>query len=570
MPDLQLSTIKTDFDYFKTRIQQYLSSNAAWGNIVGSPVADAAIDVLASIATLDSLKIIRATQETSRQTALSANTIYAIASEQGLRLTRKTPAKCVVQLSNTDSTYKIIPAYSTFEYAGTYFFNRDNITINSSSSLAVTLYEGQVITNTSYGLGEDYSAFVTPENAFVVSDTDVTVEINGTAIKRLTDGLWVAGSVPAFQDTTLPDGRALVQFGNSYNGYKPSAQDVVVIKYVITKGLDGNSIDILGKKVNYVDDVLVSGVVQTTLTGGASQASALKYKNLPTPAFGTFSTAVTRSQYVSTALEYPGVIDAFTVSQREANPFALAWMNLVKVYLLTDTTWTSSEKTTFIKYLEDRSGYTTRLILDTPDEQVVNVAANVSCYTWANLAQVKTDVETAITSLLESRAGIIGYDIYRSDIANTIRQANSGIEFFDVVSPNFDVVVKNKQLDAPTYLVSPGTGVLPAGTYYYSVTADVGLGQVSPANYATVDVTSTGSSVALAWSPVAGALGYTVYGRTELGQGVLFTAGPSTYAFTDDGSAAVGAAPPAQSELPVKYPKLGTLDIVVNYSSRSR
>ena len=570
MPNLQLSSTNLDFDYFKSAIKAYLSSTEAWGNVVNSPIADSAIDVLASIGTLDALKILRAAQESSRQTAMSTNTVYAIASEQGIRLTRKVPGSLIVALDNKSATDVVIDPYSVFESSGTFFFNRTTITIPAGLTAYVTLYEGNVITNTSYGLGEDYSSFATPESDFTVSDTDVVVSINGTIIPRITDGIWTASGLPGFQDITLHDGRAFIQFGNSYCGSRPSASDVVTIKYAVTSGLDGNSIDVLAKKITLMTNDAVTGIASTSISGGAAQTSALFYKNLPIPTFGTFSSAVTKSQYIATALSYPGVVDAYTVSQREANPTALAWMNLVKVYLITSTTWSASEKTAFIKYMEERCGYTTRIYIGTPTAVPVSLKINVSCYSWASPSTVKAEVTAALTTLFAPRPGIIGYDIYRSDISEAIRTSSDGVAFFDLVSPLSDIIVSNKSVDAPTYTVNSSSGVLTAGTYYYAVTADVGLGSVAPANFSAVSVSNPGSSIALAWTPIPGAVSYTVYGRSDSSPSVLAVLGPTTLGFVDDGSWVLGAAAPAQSELPTRYVTLGNLDISVTPSTRNR
>lgn len=571
MPDLQLSQIKPDFDYFKAAIRTYLSQSTTWGNIVDSPVADSVIDVLASIATMDSLKILRAAQETNIKTALAPSTVYALAAEQGIRLSRKTPGKCQATLYNNGTEIVTITPYSTFEYAGIFFFNRNVITVAPGLSLAVELYEGQVITNATYGLGEDHASFVTKESGFVVSDTDVSVYINGSPISRITDPIWITGSTPAFQDRTLPDGRALVQFGTDTIGTKPGVNDVVNIIYVVTKGKDGNSLDVMGKAITCASNASITGVINTTLSGGDTHTSALKLKNLPVPTFGSLSTAVSKSQYIATILSYPGIVDATAISQREANPYALEWMNLVKVVLLTGSTWTPTQKAAFKSYIEDRCGYTTRIELAEPEQLLVNVAINAYCYAWANLSQVKSDIEAAIETLLEARPGIIGYDVYRSDLVAAITNSNSGIQYIDLVNPSFDVIVTNKSMDAPSYAVSAGTGTLAAGTYSYAVVADVGLGDSPPTNYATVTVLANSSSVVLAWTPVPGAQGYKVYGRSSLfGVGLLTTTGPTITSFTDFGTDPIGVAPPAQSELPIKYPKLGSMNVTVNYSRRSR
>lgn len=570
MSNLQLSAINPDFDSVKSQIRSYLAAQDSWKTAVDSPVADSLIDVLASISVLDQLKIIRAVQERFQETAQSTRSIYSIADASGVRLTRKTPAECSVSLMSSGTTSIIIPPYSTFEYSGVFFFNRESITLPPGLATIVTLYQGQVVVNQSSGLGEDYATFVTPEAEFSVSDIDVSVSINTTSIGRVTDGIWTLYDKPGFQDRTLPDGRAVVLFGNSFVGSKPLATDIVYITYVITLGLDANSLDLINKVVTLFSDPNVVGTIITPLYGGRDQDSAIWYKNLSVPNFGTFNSAVTKTQYISTALQYPGVIDAVTFSQRESNPYALAWMNTVKISLLTSTNWSVNEKAAFIKYMEDRAGYTTKIVLETPIARLVDVSASVFCYSWANTSQVRTDVEAAIQKLFQLGSGILGYDFYRSDIAKAIREANSGIEYFDIASPLSDLIVSNKKVDTPNFVVTPNSGNLAIGTYYYGVSVDVGLGSSSPSNYAIVSVTSNNSSVTLTWPPVAGAMEYVVYGRSELSQGKLTSLSGATTMLVDDGSLSVGAPAPASNESSTQYVKLNGLQISTSYSTRVR
>lgn len=570
MSNLQLSTVNPDFDTIKAQIRAYLSATDSWKNAVDSPVADSIIDVLASIGTLDQLKILRAVQERFQETAQSTRSIYSIADASGVRLTRKTPAECLVSLTSSGSSSIVVAPYSTFEYSGVFFFNRESITLPPGLPTTVTMYQGQVVVNQSPGIGEDYATFVAPEAEFTVSDSDVIVSINNTNIRRVTDGIWTLYDSAGFQDRTLPDGRAAVLFGTDLVGSKPNSTDIVYITYVVTLGLDANSLDLVNKTVTLVSNSSVTGVITTPLHGGRNEDSALWYKNLSAPNFGTFNSAVTKTQYVSTALQYPGVVDAVTTSQRESSPYSLAWMNTVRVSLLTSTPWSTVEKAAFISYIEDRSSYTTKVVLETPTSRPVDVSASVFCYSWANLSQVKTDVEQALQKLFELRSGILGYDFYRSDIANVIRGANSGVEYFELASPLSDLIVSNKKVDTPSYVVTPNSGSLQIGTYYYGISVDVGLGYSSPANYAIVNVTSNNSSVTLTWPAVASAMEYVVYGRLELVQGALVSVPGSTTVFVDDGTYVLGSPPPVSNELSSQYVKLNNLQISTSYSTRAR
>lgn len=102
-------------------------------------------------------------------------------------------------------------------------------------------------------------------------------------------------------------------------------------------------------------------------------------------------------------------------------------------------------------------------------------------------------------------------------------------------------------------LTAPGTvtpttattgGALASGTYYYKVTAiDAGGGETAASPEATETTTGSTSTVGLAWTAVASAVGYKVYrGATAGGESVFFSTG--TNSFTDIGGAGTSGTPP--------------------------
>src|SRR5262249_41996701 len=102
----------------------------------------------------------------------------------------------------------------------------------------------------------------------------------------------------------------------------------------------------------------------------------------------------------------------------------------------------------------------------------------------------------------------------------------------------------------------PGAGSLAAGTYYYKVQARGTSGQLNTATSAasaqvsaTIAAGATGS-VTIAWTPVAGATEYRVYGRASNGQNMYWT---TTNPFlTDSGSAGTSGTPLTATKWSVK------------------
>ncbi|HEX3704197.1 MAG TPA: putative Ig domain-containing protein, partial [Vicinamibacterales bacterium] len=101
-----------------------------------------------------------------------------------------------------------------------------------------------------------------------------------------------------------------------------------------------------------------------------------------------------------------------------------------------------------------------------------------------------------------------------------------------------------------------GAGSLAAGTYAYKVNARAPAGQTTTANSTpSIEVTATiapgtTGAVALAWTPVAGANDYVVYGRTSGGENMYWKT-TSPY-FTDTGVAGTAGAPASTTRWVVK------------------
>lgn len=105
--------------------------------------------------------------------------------------------------------------------------------------------------------------------------------------------------------------------------------------------------------------------------------------------------------------------------------------------------------------------------------------------------------------------------------------------------------------DLPPYLPAPAnlngvagaSGVLPASSYTYQVTAINPEGETTPSTPVTV-VTGSNGSAALNWQAVSGATGYNIYGRTSDNLKLIGSTNAATLTFTDTGVATLGTASP--------------------------
>jgi hypothetical protein len=116
-------------------------------------------------------------------------------------------------------------------------------------------------------------------------------------------------------------------------------------------------------------------------------------------------------------------------------------------------------------------------------------------------------------------------------------------------------------LSPPQQLATNGIGSgggLPAGAWYYQVTAISAAGESTPSLESEVTVFGSTSSVLLSWDPVESATGYKVYrGDASLGENALLTTinSGATVTYTDTGTAGTAVTPPTTNTASVQFPE---------------
>lgn len=110
--------------------------------------------------------------------------------------------------------------------------------------------------------------------------------------------------------------------------------------------------------------------------------------------------------------------------------------------------------------------------------------------------------------------------------------------------------------------------------YGYATAVTTSSGIITTRNYAVLQPSVDGASLTITWLPYAGALSYQLYRRSNNGPaGLLYTIAhnPLTtlYSFVDDGTVTLGAAPPPQNTVPIRYIQLGALSVTDRYSNRA-
>ena len=235
----------------------------------------------------------------------------------------------------------------------------------------------------------------------------------------------------------------MLQFGANGYGAIPQVNDLVGITYAVTQGDVINGAVITSSKVTVATVTGITGMFTSNPSGGASQKSTVAYKNFAAGTFGTFGSAVTKPQYQSIVNSYPGIIDAVTQAQREINPAALEWMNVIRVSALTNSAWTGDQVNTFLTSMQSQTMYSPHFVWQPPQSVPVTVDISIYCFnSVSSLTNVEAQVSTAIQKLFSPRAGILNTDFFLSDLTTTVMNAAPGqISYVEINSPTQDMIV---------------------------------------------------------------------------------------------------------------------------------
>jgi hypothetical protein len=244
---LDLSNTKPDFESFVSKLQSNLKNRESWTDLSLDSTGQTLIDYNAAIGTLDQWAIEKAFKESFLGTATRDSSIYACARMLGVRISRKLPG---VQKCNLTRVNKVnlpitsaleISAYNQFYINDSIpFFNRTilNFIAANNELNSIQLNQGLVLTKTLISDGSPFlQVTLTSLSPFSISDSDVSVTVDGNTWDTIQDGLWRYGiNDTKVEDSTLGNGDVILQFGNGVNGKIPPSGSIIKITYVETLG----------------------------------------------------------------------------------------------------------------------------------------------------------------------------------------------------------------------------------------------------------------------------------------------------------------------------------------------
>ncbi len=571
---LVLSDLTMDFDHFTSQFEAFLATTNTWKGNLTTQTSQTLIELVAATGTFMQGRLVRAREDSFAETSQSDDAIRYITQMQGLRMSRKLPSTISVDLISTVNI--TISPLTQFTAGGISYFNREQVTLHTGTPFQATLYQGEVRSFVMNGLGTVQQTFLSEEDAFQISDQDVLVLINNVAIPKAFGGLWNYRSQPAYADLTAADGRLLVVFGDDLFGSKPKTNDIVLIRYPVTAGNAGNNQKLVGKTVTVAGLSTVTGTITSNPSGGSDEKPINAYKNLASGSFGTYSSAVTKSQYEAAVGVYPGIVDAFTQAQRDINPGAVEWMNVIRVSGLTNSPWSQQQKQDFLNYMQTVSMYAPRFVWQDPIPVARVIDLTVFCFNSAVLSVVKQQCEDAINALFNPRPGLLMTNFYASDLTKACIDASQGAVSYVIINePLGPMIVTTPPSPVLKYEVVDGGGVLSTYSYSYGIASVTPSGEEGPPSswvFAQVISDPPTAGVFLKWNEISGIDKYKIYGRKAGQIGLLATVNAGDpLEYNDTGADVPGDAPPnSLSQVPVRYNMLAQLTVNAQYAERQQ
>lgn len=278
------------------------------------------VDLWAHAADVMHYYIDRAAGEAFLSTAQQRESVLAIANLMDYVPRGRSAAQAVVTYTNNTAAYVNVPALSTL----TGRYNNKSYSALSTTSASVppyssltaairegTLHTEDVLTSSSSGQsGQQYSIATTDVDASTIVVYVYEDGINPvmyTSVPRISLG---QQGDRVFSVYTASDLSVKVVFGNAVNGFVPPAGSKITATYVECSGSEGN---LPANTIAAFTGVGFTGVTITAssaLAGGLDVESIESMKRSIPQTIRSQGRAVTRSDFVSLAIQVPGVAKA--------------------------------------------------------------------------------------------------------------------------------------------------------------------------------------------------------------------------------------------------------------------
>lgn len=447
--EVRIGSVQPDFEQVFVALQNEVTKNESWREAATSGTGTMILSLIAAGIVYNQTSIIRAAQETSLDTARLDNSVYSITRMLGVRISRKTPSKVKTLLTNSQPvSEQIIPAYTRWSVGRDTYFNRDIVVFQQGQTSLenIELHEGNVVEETFEATGKEYQRYEVGLPDFSISNEDVRLFVNNVEWFSTDQGIWSHTKENVFGEYTTAKGNVEIQFGNGINGNIPPTGSTIRIQYARTLGTRGAN-----KSTN--EDVVcqtnsnINGLTSSKSAGGGDEEDAQFYKLNAPYIHAAQNKAVTRDQYRSIVMTYPGIVDAEVRGQQDIDPNDPKLFNRVLVTALryNGVAWTEDEWSDFKVWLNQRSLIGVQLVREDPEPTIIDVKAQVFCLQNTNLNATRLALVNHLRSVFSIRRGSLGRNLFRDDIHKALRNEPSSrkkVTHTILLSPSFDIYVR--------------------------------------------------------------------------------------------------------------------------------
>ena len=426
---------KLDFDEIKSDLKTYLKSQSRFSDydFEGSNMS-VLLDVLAYNAYQGNFYSNMAISEMFLDSAQLRDSVISHAKSLNYlpRSYNSSMAKIAVRLT-VPSPYPastVIPAKTKFTAKcgnSTYtFYNPDAVLVNNINNTFVynnlEVYEGTYVTEAYTVTGNSAQRFIVSNknvdtNSIRVTVKQTSTDATGTTYVAKTNIFDVGSTDKVFYIQPYFDDKYEIAFGNDTFGAKPTAGNVILIEYRVTKGSAANGITSISA-ASTISGYTASVTLNTTSAGGADQESIESIKFFAPKSIQVQDRAVTKSDYeVLLKNRFPEIQAVAVYGGEEKDPPQYG-----KVVVAIDVNnaygISNNAKTIYYNYLKDRAALGIEPIIESAKFMYLSVTSNV--YYNINTSDLSA---TAIKTLVANT--ISDYSTTNlSDFKKTFRYSN--------------------------------------------------------------------------------------------------------------------------------------------------
>ena len=441
--EVKLSTVKPDYADLRTQLEALLQANPVWTDLVPAATGEILIKMVAGAGSYNQYTIERGVQETFLETARAPQNIYSLVRLLGVRLIRKTPHKTTVEFSQTGGTALVIPKYTLFSIDNQYqYYNEETVYVPVGTSITATLTEGEL---TIYEYTSDGSAFqqFLIGSSFTSSNILSRVFVDGKEWNRITTGIWLAREYEEkFSDQTTQLGNLEITFGDNANGLIPPIDSKIEIYEYRVQGSE-SLVTSAGLTVLSSDYPQLTGKTTIGLIGGSDEPTPSYYQyvaaRIGRAAAGGDLRLVTRSDYQHGLLLYPGIIDCRSVGEWENNPPNLNMMNIINLYLITETKWDETDEEEFFDWLDNYAMQGVKHVIKPTTALPLIVNAQLLIKEGYTTDEVIASATQNLQNTYAISYGSLKKSVYKSDVYNTLMSTN-GVQHVILNSPTADII----------------------------------------------------------------------------------------------------------------------------------